>query len=263
MYSFSIVFILKIPKLKVNRFLNTTLCKRALPSPDNVLQIDGFKSRLPPGTCCPCRSKDSEDSLATVRGNSNAGTWPRPAWIFLPSSLPTCPESNTDGPTDVSPQGLPQSHLPPFSLTKRSRRSWTAARRGGIWQCAQKHWWLADSSSVRGKAELTEYEWEPEYITVKVRHPPPLSSFAASQHAPSVSSQLTPFQAPRSQPIPGPQSRWGWLCRSLIISSWPSSPLTPTLSPPQIFFFFFFFSLKCSNHCFSNHHCSNHWDFLF
>ena len=127
MYSFSTAFILKIPKLKVNRFLNTTLCKRALPSPDNVLQIDSFKSRLPPGTYCPCRSKDSEDPLETVRGNSNAGTW---ALSCL--NLPALP---TDGPTDLSPQGLPQSHLPPFNLTKRSRQSWTAARREGFWQC--------------------------------------------------------------------------------------------------------------------------------
>lgn len=167
---------------------------------------------------------------------------PRPAWIFPPSPPPHLPRVKHRWPHRLQSPGAPQSHLPPFSLTKRSRRSWTAARRGGTWQCAQKHWWLADSSSVRGRAELTEYEWEPEYITVKVRRPPPLSSFAASQHAPSVSSQLTPFQAPCSQPILGPQSRWGWLCRSLIISSWPSSPLIPPfLTPPPQFLFFFFF----------------------
>lgn len=118
MYSFSTALILKIPKPKVNRFLNTTLCKRALPSPDNVLQIDGFKSRLPPGTYCPCRSKDSEDPLETVRGNSNAGTW-APSCLNLPA-LPTCPASYTDGPADLGPQGLPQSHLPHVVLQKEA-----------------------------------------------------------------------------------------------------------------------------------------------
>ena len=229
MYSFSAAFILKIPKPKVNRFLNTTLCKRALPSPDDVLQIDGFKSRLPLGTYCPCRSKDSEDPLEAVRGSSNAG-----AWALTCLNLPALP---TDGPADLSPQGLPQSHLPPFGLTKRSRQSWTAARREGIWQCD----WPA--APLRGGSRA-------DRIWMRTRAPH--SRSGACRRPASVLLLLPswhPFRLHVLSPSRGPRVGGG-------DSVGLGHPLPQHLPSPP------FFPLKCSNHCFSNH-CSNHWDFLF
>lgn len=164
---------------------------------------------------------------------------------------------HTDGLTDLWLSRLPQ-HSSSSILSSKRKPGLSGLLLSGGFGGLQKHWRLPFPLCGRERTDsLNESEttslWRSEACHYCLH--------VLLANVLLFVSKLTVFRSPAFS-VHGPQSWWdNW--RFLLSFSGQPLPTPPHPTPPHPLFCFVFIFRKCSNHCFSHHHCSNHWDFLF